>query len=459
MQMRTEPQVDLSQIQGNIVPGFYKDAQNFVFVRFPSADAGRAWLNAIFPAVSWADEVAAVNQQYIDAKRANPGRTVPVDPRLFVNVALSFAGLQKIGARNRGLFPQEFKADPKQRAQRLNDFDFGFADWPVGGPQTEADAVLVVGGNSDADVELVQNDLTGGVEILKGGICRGRSLGNGREHFGFKDGLSQPDPPEPKDLAAWTVNAGADVIAPGEFIVGLPDQTGARSNGGPPWASNGSYMVFRRFQQDVDGFNAETKRIADHLAGQGVGLSDDQVAALLLGRTRDGRLLALRNFSDDELGTKCPWFAHIRKANPRDRPEENPDTHRIIRRGIVYGSPGETDKGMLFVCYQASIARQFEQIYTQWLGASTFPSPPGEFIAKYHLSPTETPGPDPLIGWAGQDQPRRVILHTGGLPTNLVPLDIAAFTTVTASGYFFAPSRDGLGRLAGGTEIAGAVPA
>src|SRR6202007_606265 len=50
---------------------------------------------------------------------------------------------------------------------------------------------------------------------------------------------------------------------------------------------------------------------------------------------------------DDPEGYRCPIGAHIRRANPRDsRVNDHPDEslttssrHRIVRRGISYGSP------------------------------------------------------------------------------------------------------------------------
>ena len=66
----------------------------------------------------------------------------------------------------------------------------------------------------------------------------------------------------------------------------------------------------------------------------------------------------------------------MRRTNPRDalRWESRLSArHRILRRGMPYGpalAEGEdddgADRGLLFVCMQASIARQFEIVQTQW---------------------------------------------------------------------------------------------
>ena len=75
-------------------------------------------------------------------------------------------------------------------------------------------------------------------------------------------------------------------------------------------------------------------------------------------------------FGDDPYQHKCPYAAHIRKVYPRDELNETEaQRHRIIRAGIPFGpevAPGETttkhERGLMFVCYQTSIERQFEYI-------------------------------------------------------------------------------------------------
>ena len=66
----------------------------------------------------------------------------------------------------------------------------------------------------------------------------------------------------------------------------------------------------------------------------------------------------------------------MRRTNPRDAlgwEGRLTARHRILRRGMPYGPAlpdGAADdgaaRGLLFVCLQASIARQFEIVQTQW---------------------------------------------------------------------------------------------
>ena len=85
----------------------------------------------------------------------------------------------------------------------------------------------------------------------------------------------------------------------------------------------------------------------------------------------------------DADGRRCPFGAHIRRSNPRDAlgwPGLNDAgllsfRHRVIRRGMPYGPPlpadvledDGIDRGLVFVCFNASISRQFESVQLQWL--------------------------------------------------------------------------------------------
>ena len=122
---------------------------------------------------------------------------------------------------------------------------------------------------------------------------------------------------------------------------------------------------------------------------------EELLAAKIVGRWRDGTPLDLSpdaptrrssptstattpsRYADDADGLRCPIGAHIRRANPRDGlPFEGQlvNRHRLIRRGIPYGDPlppgaddDGADRGVIFMCLQASIARQFEFVQSQWL--------------------------------------------------------------------------------------------
>lgn len=74
---------------------------------------------------------------------------------------------------------------------------------------------------------------------------------------------------------------------------------------------------------------------------------------------------------------KCPFGAHIRKMNPRgDLGRSTVDQFRIVRRGIPYGEEIDTDpngeRGLLFVCYQASLGKGFNFLQTTWANNAGF---------------------------------------------------------------------------------------
>jgi deferrochelatase/peroxidase EfeB len=63
--------------------------------------------------------------------------------------------------------------------------------------------------------------------------------------------------------------------------------------------------------------------------------------------------------------------AHIRRTNPRDTKNLAAQTrrHRIIRRGMPYvdGPPaGQGERGLVFICFNADLERQFETIQWHW---------------------------------------------------------------------------------------------
>ncbi|MEX0642063.1 MAG: hypothetical protein WD468_05150, partial [Pirellulales bacterium] len=146
---------------------------------------------------------------------------------------------------------------------------------------------------------------------------------------------------------------------------------------------------------------------------------------------------------EGELGPVCPHAAHIFKVNPRDVPSDvGPDfdtlTRRILRRGIPFGpslaAPSNGDdgvqRGLHFLCYQASIIEQFEFLQQQWANSPNAPAPGGQ---------------DLIIG---QSEDGCRTFELGTIPPGQVTETITAprqWVTPTGGGYFFAPSIDAIG--------------
>ena len=141
----------------------------------------------------------------------------------------------------------------------------------------------------------------------------------------------------------------------------------------------------------------------------------------------------------DPHGHGCPFGSHVRRANPRDGLARNlasapalldaVNNHRILRRGRKYGATATdrrtddgAERGLLFICLNADIARQFEFIQQTWLLNKNF-------ATLYD----ET---DPLMGPKGRftipEQPLRRIV------------DVQTFIQLAGGEYFFLPSLPAL---------------
>src|SRR5439155_24812821 len=130
--------------------------------------------------------------------------------------------------------------------------------------------------------------------------------------------------------------------APGGVLPADPEGSGGRDLG-----RNGTYLVLRQLEQDVDGF-WEFCRCADPAAPM-------RLAARMIGRWPSGTPLVLEPDADrpvrdqndfayhaaDPHGVRCPIGAHVRRANPRDTLDPAPGTqrsvdvnkrHRLLRR-------------------------------------------------------------------------------------------------------------------------------
>ncbi len=267
----------------------------------------------------------------------------------------------------------------------------------------------------------------------------------GHEHFGFRDGISQPglrgrgsrgpgdlvtprDPGLPRSLRSRFARSGQPLLWPGQVVLGAPAQNPLdpvrparrRPLPGPPWCRDGSFLVIRRLRQDVAGFWALARRV-----GRATGRDPIAAAARLVGRWPGGAPLVTSPDRDDPAqerrndfvyeatdpdGARCPFAAHIRKVNPRDvTPEQGGAsdtlTRLMLRRGIAYGPPTAAepwrlrrddgvDRGLVFAAHMASIVDQFEFLPQNWTNDPLQP---------------EGGGHDPLIGQEDAGARRRFV--------------------------------------------------
>jgi Dyp-type peroxidase family len=428
----------VDRIQGNVFPGFNKDQQAFLGLRFPAPESALAWLQETVPDLTSARQVIAFRA--LRAERATqPGLGEPRST--WVNVAFSRTGLGLLGWNAPGTFPEVFEQGMSQRAAMLGDTP---ATWRFGGtPETEAHALVVIGADTPGDLQQAVaihrerlahhgvRDLF--LEVL-GEDCRGAKLPGplrGHEHFGYRDGIGAP----PLDGSPGT----------GDFVLGYPRADGSLSGSGPAWSRDGSYIVFRRLRQDVAGFHRALEGLVN-----ATGLkSRAQVGAKLVGRWPSGAKLedpiaerdlgapapteyTADDFAADPAGRRVPGFAHVRKAHALDA-NGGGLHHRLLRRGIPYGPPlppgdGDgsppddgRDRGLLFLAYQADLGRQYELVQ-RWLNDRNLPA-----VAT---------GQDPIAG-QGEDPARLVLRVSNALPS---AFDMHHYVTMTGGGYFFMPS-------------------
>jgi Dyp-type peroxidase family len=468
-------------IQGIGIAGFRKDHQQLIFARIEDPRKARRLVRELAHRTANAWEVRQFNDLFSEI-RARTGGDERAVQATWIGTALSAAGLAKLGVDLDELPVGEgreaFRTAMAARASVIGDTRPSDApeQWlSAFRPGAGVDIVIVVASDSIERLREARNRLR--KLITKHGCVvafeeRGRTLPGklrGREHFGFKDGGSQPkidgwdEPPAAGEPAAIPI---------GEFVLGYPDAAGQTVVVGDLWA-DGSFLVFRRLHQDVFGFRQQA---AQGVPGADPPLDAPMTAVKLVGRwpsgasletsplADDGNVTNAFGYAQDAEGFNVPRFAHVRKANPRDEPRvdlasEPTERHRMLRRGSPFGPPlaadatadDGKDRGLHFISVVADPARQFEFVQARWLNDPNFPNgatPPGP---NQPYGPPPTPGepgdgPDPLAGEfdaGAQDALRQ--------PSGIHPFAVnREVVTVTGGEYFFAPSLVALKRLAAG---------
>ena len=401
--------VDRSDIQGNVLRAYGSSypCTAYVFAHVSDAEGGRAWLGSIAEAVS-------SDEEWRDSK-----------PSSHRNVAVTCAGLRALGVPESviGTFSDEFRQGMAARSEMLG--DLGVSDprhWDGGLGTGAAHVLVILNGRARDEIEAELASLRASIERAPGVsivheqyaelLLAAGAAANvpAREQFGFADGAAQPAIAGVSDDAA----AGGGVplaggawrpLALGEFVLGYPDedtlvdpQKRLPSAPADPLGRSGTYVVYRKLRQDVALF----RRVLRDAAARFVGGDEELLAAKVVGRWRNGTPLvtspdrpdprfsatapgsnSFRYLDVDVDGRRCPLGAHIRRSNPRDGlgwPGLDDAgllsfRHRIIRRGVPYGPPlpadvlddDGVDRGLVFVCFNASISRQFESVQLQWL--------------------------------------------------------------------------------------------
>lgn len=484
-----------ADIQGFITSGYkHLPESAFYFLHFGDAAGARAWLG-----------LALADVTFAESWRRAPGQAKE-RPEVAVNVAISKTGLETLGLPRDCLdtFPSEFLegAGSNSRSDlQLGDTGTSAPEtWQIGGPGTPSvDAVLILHAKTAGSLERLRSLWEERIGSCHGTGILARELGSrppeNKEHFGFRDGISQPQ--------IKGVQRGGSGLNTGEFILGyvneygyhtvnplvsaaddpdglLPDSANPIHAGRRDFGMNGTFVVYRKLAQHVATF----WRFMEAESIRRLGVADPmfmvRLASKLVGRWPSGAPLTLAPESDnptlsnandftfakaDPVGRGCPFGSHIRRTGPRDmiRPAGPSESlrmsarHQILRRGKPYGPPlfdlrvldriddlqglrailglcdDGKDRGLHFFCINASIRSQFEFMQQVWANNPRFNGLSGSR--------------DPLIGDNGHPNDPSA-LHIPGNNHDWRTAPLPRFVTVRGGAYLFMPGKRAMTFLA-----------
>jgi Dyp-type peroxidase family len=378
------PVVEASDIQATVLrPRPRPYFGEYVLLRISDAPQGREMLRRIIPHVPPADEWW---------KPSLPG---------WLGVAFTFEGLKALGVPQASLdsFPIEFRQGMAARSAILHDVGANApANWEHPFGTKDVHIALAIYASNDRDLQLIlelaRNALQDLPQISVIYRMQFGELPEGRNAFGFKDGLHNPY----VEGSGPPVRPGSEAsVKPGEFIMGYPDERGEVATAPIPQElrHNGSFVAIRKFHMDVAAFRRYLRDNASSAE------EEELIAAKMVGRWRSGAPLVLNpdrddpalgsdlirnnefSYAEDMQGLKCPFSAHIRRINPRDALKDDlvaVNLHHFIRRGTNYGpllaagvfEDDGVDRGGVFLLIGAYLRQQFEFVQSQWVTDGNF---------------------------------------------------------------------------------------
>ncbi|MGH8522052.1 MAG: Dyp-type peroxidase [Gammaproteobacteria bacterium] len=452
--MTTE--LDLLDIQGHVLRAYGRfgyPVARYVFLNITDGARARAFVGAITKKVTTSVEWEKPGEP------AKPGQ-IP-QPDWTVNIAFSYQGLKELDLPRASLigFSPEFVEGMKDRKDILGDHGPSAPEhwdpiWRQNRETREKDVHIFVVLNAlkPALLEASYAGLKGLIDEYKEGVTllgghRGddnalmdyqdvkvvmeNGLPTAKEHFGYRDGISDPvfegvpyDADRVNGRGKQIANGEWAPLATGEFLLGHIDEAREYPPAPNPilLSRNGTYMVYRKLHENVATFDSYLEEHGkkfpggkELLAAKFVGrwrdngaplvkapdqASKDRFDALLAAADAKGKdkLLCDFTYDDDMSGAKCPFSAHVRRINPRaslefTRDEQNPNNirgafeikknafdtpgalsnrRRLLRRGLPYGdvkdrSRDDGNHGIVIMLLNADINRQFEFVQQQWV--------------------------------------------------------------------------------------------
>jgi len=461
--------IDHSDVQRVVARGYNFDYAKHIILKVRSPARAREFLKNL----QSDDGPGVTDSMPLSRGPSNPdwAKMTPV------NIAFTYGGLKalELDANVLNIFNKlapAFVAGASVRAHKLGDFGASAsAQWEKAFKFQRAHVLISVFANSieSIDVQISVLRKLRGARGLSGwqnsitGAHIGTDKKDRREHFGFRDGISQPS------IRGFTQGVRGRTspsmrTETGEILLGYKNETGANR-----WSTrslskelsefffNGCFAAFRKVEQDVQLFNSVANENALALNNQSSNSSVDGefFKAKMVGRWPNGSLIQpgekvspqslsenVNNFdySHDPKGEGCPFNSHIRRVNPRADDVLPPRKRPLLRRGIPYGPKyiggenGSEERGLVGMFFCASLEDQFEFLMNDW-------------VNKPPLGPDkDTDAKDPLIGNHQRSTTRFSIPQSG--TDKLEVTGLQPFTTTKGMLYAFYPSLTALNMIA-----------
>ncbi|GAB4038657.1 Dyp-type peroxidase [Spirosoma gilvum] len=449
----------LKDLQGNILKhhGRTHAFHLFFLIKPGKVEAAKTWLKKFA-----STKITSAFKQLEDTDKHHQNGAF--DGGIVYTASLSKAGYSKLGFDNTTI-PDSPSYRKGMRSQKTVLADSP-ANWETGFKKN-IDGLVILADDQVSRLTAEKNAVAAEINTFativvsqKGKILRNEH-GTGIEHFGYADGVSQPNylaarPTQPGAPAPVPPTQWNDNQAPLKNVL-------VKDKGGKTADSYGSYFVFRKLEQNVAAFKMKEQEISARFNG-GAGIKDnngnpnDELAgAMMVGRFEDGTetvnqstekginntTVKLNNdfdYRNDTAASKCPFHAHIRITNPRadvGADQVFAKKVRITRRGIPFNDIGrdefdlEKDQpnggvGLLFMCYNSRLEEQFEFLQSSWANQGNIGG---------HLV-----GQDPIIG-QGANTTDRTLPSQWGTTNGLESVkDFKDFVENKGGEYFFTPS-------------------
>ncbi|KAJ4301659.1 dye-decolorizing heme-containing peroxidase [Kalmusia sp. IMI 367209] len=420
----------LSNVQGDILVGLSKKTEIFFFFHITNATAFQTQLKNLVPLITTADQATgekeAIRRFRVQRRSRINGDSVSTDDSLLsvtgVNIAFSQKGLVALSiadATTDVLKDELFFKGQKDDAFALGDKGVGDtketfqADWDEAFLQQTGDihGVILIAGDSFESVSGKLEEVKGifsaesipsitEVATLAGDVRPGNEKGH--EHFGYKDGISQPAIKGVDDVDGKTPLPGQTLVNQGFLL----DSSKPIEDDFPDAPTPADILGARMVGRWKSGAPLRITPLVDDAA-----LADDPL--------RNNKFKFNPNSQE-----MCPFAAHIRKMNPRKdltNPENTINPHLILRRGIPFGPEITTEekltrstkheRGLYFVSYQSDLNNGFSFLQKRWANSPTFPP-----------NVPVVPGFDPIIGQVhGED--RKMSGHNDDVTTEELQLE------------------------------------